>query len=233
MQNAEKYIDPIKWTYSEITTADERGEAFGCLDLVPFSEVHFYQSAEGLEVIVYQSDETSSEWNADIYNAAGQTEVAAAEGTTPEEAFTDAVIKYCVYDARDTEKDSEDVINVATARAFSAFNDGMYPDDNDPVEVWEELYNVRDKVMQLEPMPEDARRAAETIAAQLERESNAQNATRVMNSLATAARYAESMSDPNTHANIRQELQAIAARLTREGYRVEYVESIDLWTVHA
>ena len=233
MQNAEKYIDPIRWTYSEITTADERGEAFGCLDLVPFSEVHFYQSAEGLEVIVYQSDELESEWSADVYNAAGETEVTAAEGTTPEEAFMDAVIKYCVYTARETEKDAEDVINVATARAFSAFNDGMYPDDSDPREVWEELYNVRDKVMQLEPMPEDEPEPADTIAAQLEREQNAQNAARVMNSLATAARYAEAMSDPDTHANIMHGLQAIAARLTREGYRVDYVEAIDLWTVHA
>lgn len=74
---------------------------------------------------------------------------------------------------------------------------------------------------------------AATIAAQFEREQNAQNATRVMNSLATAARYAEAMSAPETHASIMQELQTIAARLTREGYRVDYVEAIDLWTVHA
>lgn len=233
MQNAEKYIDPIKWTYSEITTADESGEAYGCIALIPNSEVHYYQSAEGLEVIVYQSNETDSKWDADIYNAEGETEVAGAAGATPEEAFMNAVITYCVYDARHTEKDVEDVINVATARAFSAFNDGMYPDDSDPVEVWEELNNVRDKVMQLEPMHEDEPEPADTIAAQLEREQNGQNAARVMNSLATAARYAEAMSDPDTHANIRKELQAIAARLTREGYRVDYVEAIDLWTVHA
>lgn len=231
MQNAEKYIDPIKWTYSEITTADERGEAYGCLDLVPFSDVHYYQSAEGLEVIVYQSEELSSEWGADIYNAEGGTEVAGAAGTTHEEAFMDAVIKYCVYTARETEKDSEDVINVATARAFSAFNDGMYPDDSDPREVWEELYSIRDKVMELESMPDEPDPYG--IARQLERESNAQSAARVMNSLATAARYAEAMSAPDTHASITQELQTLAARLTREGYRVDYVEGIDLWTVHA
>lgn len=232
MQNAEKYIDPIKWTYSEITTADESGEAYGCIILIPNSEVHYYQSAEGLEVIVYQSDELDSPWGACIYNAEGENEVSAIEGATPEEAFTQAVITYCVYAARDTEKDSEDVINVATARAFSALNDGMYPDDNDPAEVWEELYSIRDKVIELEPEPEDEPDPY-GIARQLERESNAQSAARVMNSLATAARYAETMSDPDTHVNIRQELQAIAARLTREGYRVDYVEAIDLWTVHA
>lgn len=97
--------------------------------------------------------------------------------------------------------------------------------------------DAADTAAHIEPEPETIEPEDEPdpygIAAQFEREQNAQNATRVMNSLATAARYAEAMSAPETHASIMQELQAIAARLTREGYRVDYVEAIDLWTVHA
>ena len=234
MQNAERYIDPIIWTTSEVTTANEYGEAYECLDLIPFSDVHYYATENHDEAIVYQPDPDAfnTPWGCDIYDSEGCTVVAGAQGQTMEEAFENAIIEFCIINARETEKDAEDVINVATARAFAAFNDGMYPDDNDPAEVWEELYSIRDKVMQLEPMPEDEPDPY-GIARQFERESNAQSAARVMNSLATAARYAEAMSAPETHASIVQGLQAIAARLTREGYRVDYVEAIDLWTVHA
>lgn len=90
--------------------------------------------------------------------------------------------------------------------------------------------DAADTAAHIEPEPDPI---AATIAAQFEREQNAQSAARVMNSLATAARYAEAMSAPDTHASITQELQTLAARLTREGYRVDYVEAIDLWTVHA
>lgn len=233
MQNAEKYIYPIKWTYSEITTADERGEAYGCLDLVPFSDVHYYATENHDEAIVYQPDPDafSTPWSCDIYDSEGCTVVAGAQGQTMEEAFENAIIEFCVINARETEKDAEDVINVATAQAFAALNNGMYPDDSDPREVWEALEAIRDKVMELESMPDESDPYG--IAAQFEREQNAQNAARVMNSLATAARYAEAMSAPDTHASITQELQTLAARLTREGYRVDYVEAIDLWTVHA
>ena len=156
MQNAERYIDPIIWATSEVTTANEYGEAYGCLDLVPFSDVHYYATENHDEVIVYQPDPDafSTPWGCDIYDSEGCTIVAGAQGQTMEEAFENAIVEFCVINARETEKDSEDVINVATAQAFAALNDGMYPDDSDPREVWEALAAIRNKVMQLEPMPE-------------------------------------------------------------------------------
>ena len=232
-----EWLEPLRWRYSEVGTANEYGEAYGCLDLVPDSDVYYYTTDEA-EWIVYRTINDPDVWGCDVYEDGG-TAVSGATGATHADALTAAVIEYVTMDVmhKREEENVEDAANLAAYRAFASLNDGEIP-DNDPADI-AVLDNIMGKVNAIIAkrgphygyITEESDPAAVTIAAQIERTTRAQNAARMLNNLNEAARAAEAAGLTATAENIRSAARTAAAPLKAEGYQVEYLEFIDLYTV--
>ena len=117
-------------------TADEWGEAFGLIALVPGTTAYEYVDDQGRVYAIgytYEADENGS-WVCQIDDAEGGN-LACWDGQTPEEALERACVEACAADAMRENPNCEDATNCMGADAFEMLNGGLLPAfDGDYVE---------------------------------------------------------------------------------------------------